>query len=62
MVIRRELRRKLVEYVRRVSAAGQEDYGSARTAPIEHFKPNVIVDRHKLYEVRGWVLPRGGLL
>ena len=62
MVVGRELRCELVEYVRCVPAPGQEDHRSARTAPIEHFQPNVFVHAYKLYGVGGRVPPRGGLL
>ena len=39
VVIGRELRRKIVEHVGRVPAAGQEDYRPSSAAPIQHFEP-----------------------
>jgi hypothetical protein len=40
VVIARELRRKLVEHVRGVPAAGQQDYRFSSAAPIQHFQPD----------------------
>src|ERR1700676_1082892 len=42
VVIGRELRRKVVEHMRRVPAAGQQDDRLSRAAPIEYFEPHAL--------------------
>ena len=51
VVIGRELRCKLVEHMRGVPAAGQENDGLAGTAPIQHFQLNALFDTYKPHSV-----------
>src|SRR5215831_10214280 len=57
-----ELRGELVEDVRGVPAAGQQDHRSASTSPIEHFEAHIFGDLDKLDGMGGWILPRVVLL
>ena len=52
VMIGRELRRKLVKYVRGVPAAGQEDDRFSRAAPIEHFEAHALFHPDELHGVR----------
>ena len=57
MVACRQLRCELVEYVRRVPTAGEEEQRPASPSPIEYFQPHVLGNGYKLHGMRGWVLP-----
>ena len=50
-------RRKIVEHVRRITTAGQEEQGRAGTAPIEHLKLDVLCRWYELHPMRRWVSP-----
>jgi len=39
-----ELRRHVIEHVRRIAQAGQKEQGRTGTAPVEHFQPHIILD------------------
>ena len=52
VVIGRELRRKLVEDVRRIPAPGQENYRASRAAPIERFEPHALFHSYEPHSVR----------
>ena len=45
-------RRKVVEDVRRIAKARQEEQGWAGTAPVEYLQPHIILDRDKRCHVR----------
>ena len=52
MILAGKLRRKIVERVRGVSVASQEDEWSAASSPIKHFKLDTFLDGDELNLVR----------
>jgi len=56
-VPRSQCRRKIIEHVRRIAAAGQQEQGRAGTAPIEHLQPDVGLNFHQLHHLRRRVVP-----
>jgi hypothetical protein len=55
MMLLGELRSEVVECMRGVSGAGEEDKRSAGAAPVEYLKPDARLNRDKLHCVRRMV-------
>ena len=50
-------RRNVIEDMRRITQARQQDQGRAGTAPVEHFQPHIVFDGDERCLMRRWVLP-----
>jgi len=52
MVVGSKLWREIVKHMGRIPAPGQKNDRPARTAPIEDFQPNILINAYKSRDVR----------